>query len=96
MSRLVLSCALTCALAVLAAQAQDLPRLMGELKLNNAAFVEVYTAQRGDGDDVQRKTLYVSSFDPGNVIGDDKVYYLRAPGRQHMAVADWQMQVRAP
>ena len=93
----ILTCALTCALTLLAVRAQlvDLPRSLGELKLANAAFVEAYTAQIGDGDDVSRKTLYVSSFNPGNVIGDDKVYYLRSPGSQLDSVADWDMQVRS-
>ncbi|XP_043225248.1 uncharacterized protein LOC122383152 [Amphibalanus amphitrite] len=91
----VLTWALTCALTVLGASGLlvDPPRLLGELKLANAAFVEVYTAQRGEGDDVARKTLYVSSFNPGNIIGDDKVYYLRAPGRQMAPVAEWDMKV---
>ena len=92
----VLTCALTCALTVLSARAQlvDPPRLLGELKLDNAAFVEVYTAQVGEGDEVARKTLYVSSFNPGNIIGDDKVYYLRSPGTQLDSVAEWDMQVK--
>ena len=97
MASRALTLALTCALTALAAQAQlvDLPRPLGELNLDNAAFVEVYTAQVGDGDEVARKTLYVSSFNPGNVIGDDKVYYLRAPGQQLDSVADWDMKVCA-
>ena len=98
MARRVLSCALTCVLAALAVRGQlvDLPRSLGELKLANAAFVEVYTAEIGEGDDVARKTLYVSSFNPGNVIGDDRVYYLRAPGRQLAPVSEWDMKVGGP
>ncbi|XP_037078900.1 uncharacterized protein LOC119099911 [Pollicipes pollicipes] len=91
----LLICALACALAGQTAEAQmvDPPRSLGELRLKNAAFVEVYSSQKGDGDEVDRQTLYVSSFNPGNIIGDDLVYYLRAPGRQLDTVADWDMQV---
>lgn len=86
--------ALTCALTwAAAASAVDLPRSLGELKLPHAAFVEIYSASVGDQDPVDRQTLYVSSFNPGNIFGDDKVYYLRSPGRQLGSVSDWDMQV---
>jgi len=86
-----LTCALTCALA--AGQLVDPPRSLGELNLKNAAFVEVYTASEGDAGQVDGKTLYVSSFNPGDILGDDLVYYLRSPGSQLDSVADWDMQV---
>ncbi|KAF0300693.1 hypothetical protein FJT64_026819 [Amphibalanus amphitrite] len=64
-----------------------------EVAVANASFVEVFTAAAGAGDAVERTTLYVSSFNPENILGTDKVYRVPAPGRQLDAVSDWQLQL---
>ncbi|KAF0309882.1 hypothetical protein FJT64_019038 [Amphibalanus amphitrite] len=65
----------------------------GKVAVANASFVEVFTAAVGAGDAVERTTLYVSSFNPENILGTDKVYRVPAPGRQLDAVSDWQLQL---
>ena len=91
----LLTCVLTCVLAgrAYSAKLEDLPRSLGEVPITNASFVEVFTAQVGDGDALDRTTLYVSSFNPENILGNDKVYRMPAPGRQLDSVPDWQLQL---
>ena len=91
----LLACALTCALTSRAfgANVSDLPRSLGEVPVTNASFVEVFTAVIGDGDAVDRTTLYVSSFNPESILGNDKVYRVPAPGRQLESVSEWQLEL---
>ena len=63
------------------------PRLLGQVALPYAAFVEIFDDIKTNGSD--RYTLYVSVFNPINFSKDPK-YYLRSPGRFLGNISAWE------
>ncbi|CAG7834280.1 unnamed protein product [Allacma fusca] len=86
--KLAILVALSAVLALGQAQVA-IPRLLGTIPLNYAAFVEVYDDIKNNNSD--RYTLYISTFNPINFSKDPK-YYLRSPGNLLGNVSAWEFQ----